>query len=285
MWGLSPAIVPGQGRPYGPDIVQTVYPRAQNPRYLNMDYGVVGRAQWKWPGYPPASGPGAAVFRMPLTAPGIREDDGPETYERAEGFKGMGYIPVGRAQPPWQEVTPRDMAGGLSGVPEALENLKALGSPGIWGPALGGVVAMFVAPALPQGGAQVAVRLAGLGGVALGVLNLWKSFTAAQTAAQPEASAAFQTGKAVETIATKGSLTEADKRFALSALSCYENKRTRSRYWDWVIGKQLEPLKECGLTEAQLDRLVEQVNRIAPAERHRIFPALYDTTGQPVVSR
>lgn len=100
-WGLSPSIVPGQNIPYGPNIVNTIYPYSQSPRYLDVDYGVIQRSQWQWPKYHAASGPGAAVFRMPVTAPGIKEMDGPDAYEKAEpSLSGYGYIPPGQATPP-----------------------------------------------------------------------------------------------------------------------------------------------------------------------------------------
>lgn len=100
-WGLSPSIVPGQNIPYGPQIVNTIYPYSQTPRYLDVDYGVVQRNQWSWPKYPAASGPGAAVFRMPVTAPGIKEMDGPDAYEKAEpSLSGYGYVAPGQAEPP-----------------------------------------------------------------------------------------------------------------------------------------------------------------------------------------
>lgn len=278
MWGLSPAIVPGQGRPYGPDIVQTIYPRAQNPRYLNVDYGVVGRAQWKWPQYPAASGPGAAVFRLPLNAPGVREDDGPEAYETAPAFKGYGSIPVGRAQPAWDQVTRRDEAGGLQGVAEAWQNVAALGSAKVWAPALGGAATMFVAGALPQGGAQAAARIAGLGAFAWGIYNLWQAATAAQTSGQPEAAETPQTGRIIESIPTAG-IQSADRGTILTAWACYVNASKRTGWWNRVIGKELDPLRNCGLTQAQADRLAIQVTAIPPAERHAMYPALYDERG------
>lgn len=105
-WGLSPSIIPGQPRPYGPDVLPNpMPPRAQQPRWLNVSDRVLPKTPW--PRILPASGPGAAVFRTPVTDPGFTVVDEPGNWSGAGTIGGYGYIPMGVARPPVQLLAPQ----------------------------------------------------------------------------------------------------------------------------------------------------------------------------------
>lgn len=96
-WGLSPANIQGQNRPYGAPVVQTHYPRSQDPRLLNLHMGPVVAAG-SWPKLKPiGSWPG--VFRTPVERPGVRQTSMPPI-----GMEGYGHVPMGVAHAPWDMI-------------------------------------------------------------------------------------------------------------------------------------------------------------------------------------
>ena len=106
-WGLSPKLIGGQNRPYGPAVVQTYYPRSQAPRLTALQTGGV-IAAGTWPDLLPATT--SPVFRTPVTRPGVQQMSLPPgagvtngTALAAAGMQGLagyGYVPLGVAQPP-----------------------------------------------------------------------------------------------------------------------------------------------------------------------------------------
>jgi hypothetical protein len=91
-WGLSPKNITGQNRPYGPGVIQTFYPRSQDPRLLNLSMGPVVPGG-SWPTLQPTSI--SPVFRTPLARSGQKQESIPPL-----GLQGYGYLPLGIAQPP-----------------------------------------------------------------------------------------------------------------------------------------------------------------------------------------
>jgi hypothetical protein len=91
-WGLSPKHITGQNRPYGPGVIQTFYPRSQDPRLLNLSMGPVIPGG-SWPDMQPTSI--TPVFRTPVARSGQKQQSIPPL-----GLSGMGYLPMGIAHPP-----------------------------------------------------------------------------------------------------------------------------------------------------------------------------------------
>jgi len=102
-WGLSPPFITGQGRPYGPPVVQTFYPRSQAPRLQNLQTGPVVAAG-TWPDLLQADA--SPVFRTPVTRTGEQQlslPPGAGVAGLAGGYSGLhgyGHIPLGVARPP-----------------------------------------------------------------------------------------------------------------------------------------------------------------------------------------
>lgn len=106
-WGLSPAIIPGQPRPYQ-DMVRTMLPRSQHPRLLNVSYRVL--AAGSWPRLLPANSP---VFRTPVMAPGAQAvNEALPGDPISRGVAGYGWVPMGVAHPPFFLA---ETAAGMSG--------------------------------------------------------------------------------------------------------------------------------------------------------------------------
>lgn len=110
-WGLSPAIIPGQPRPYQ-DMVRTQLPRSQHPRLLNLHMGPV-LAAGTYPQLIPANTP---VFRTPVRAPGVEVVS--DQLPRTPALNGFGWVPMGVAHPPFRLAM--NGFGQTTGAPETV---------------------------------------------------------------------------------------------------------------------------------------------------------------------
>lgn len=125
-WGLSPAIITGQNRPYNQSVVQTYLPRTQHPRLLAVqDRPVVAAGTW------PSLKPSATipVFRTPVDAPGIDPTSVPPGLSGGGAFGNgiFGWVPQGVARPPYALLERKYGGAGNRGVvgDPRLERLQA----------------------------------------------------------------------------------------------------------------------------------------------------------------
>lgn len=103
-WGLSPKNISGQPRPYGQTVVQTLLPRTNLPRLLDLHMGPVVPGG-TWPELRRMNN--QPVFRTPVERPGALQvslppgaGPGPRSEEVQHRLAGFGYIPMGVATRP-----------------------------------------------------------------------------------------------------------------------------------------------------------------------------------------
>jgi hypothetical protein len=246
-YGLGPRFREGFATPYPPGVLMTRFPRANAARVLGPSgwSPVVARpfapTRMQMQSYP--------VRKSPIVAQGARMGN------PGSGMAGLGSLETlaNAAQ------TASDVAGAMT-------------QPGVFFPVAGGLALGIGGGAfgLPPA-ARRATGLAGLAAVAYGLYQAWREFTLRQAQSAPGSAAALRTGEIVTEIVAKPVMTEADKRVILSAFACYENARR--------AGGIRDPLKDCGLTAERAAMLESKFATIAPADRVRIYPALFGPGG------
>lgn len=125
-WGLSPAVITGQNRPYGQSVVQTYLPRTPHPRLLAVqDRPVVAGGTW------PTLKASATipVFQTPVELPGIDPTSVPPGLGGGGTFGNgvFGWVPQGVARPPYRLLERKYGGAGNRGVvgDPRLEQLQA----------------------------------------------------------------------------------------------------------------------------------------------------------------
>lgn len=245
-YGLGPRFREGFSRPYPANVLMTKFPRANAPR-------VLGPSGW------------SPVVARPFAA----------TRLQAQGAMAVRKLPV-MAQGARMMNPGTGYSGPIDALTTAAQTVTnvtgAVTQPGVFLPVAGGLVIGVGGGAfgLPPA-ARRATGLLGLAAVAYGLVQAWREFTLRQAQTEPGSAAALRTGEIATQIMAKPVMTAADQRVILSAYICYEHARR--------AGGVRDPLRDCGLTAEQAAMLQAKFATIPPADRVRVYPAVFGPGG------
>jgi len=162
----------------------------------------------------------------------------------------------------------------------------AVKTPGVFGPALGGVtIGVGARIAGLTGTTKNVAGLASLALVGWSAWNLWRAYKAVEHEVETSGAAAAgaRVGASVAAVAIQtvgaSTTTDSQKRQILQSYSCYENARRTDTWWGRMRGTARNPLVDCGLTADQAEQVKLAFSAISRTDRVRLMPGTFGPGG------